>query len=372
MRIPLIRPYLPSAAKRLVCDVLDSGFLVEGRMTARLEEMTTEFLGASHAIAVDSCTDGLEIALRCLGIGPGDEVITSDYTFPATIQSILLVGATAVVVDADSRSMNMDMDRLEAAVTSATRAVMPVSTFGNPLDWDRLDGLRKRHGFYVVEDAACAFGAEYDGQRVGSRADMTCFSLHPRKFITTARGGMVTTENGQWADWMRSYKCFGKGGHATRAETVFDQMGANAMLPDVLSAIGVAQMEVAQEMLERRLALAGRYMELLSGVKEVSFPEIPEKGLHSMQSFCLFVDGRDRIMNSMREQGIEAQIGTYSMHMHPSFTDNEHVRFASDMKESRWAFDHCLTLPLYHEMTESEQDEVVEVLKGLLKGGNDD
>lgn len=366
MRIPLIRPYLPPETKQMVCDVIDSGFLVEGRMTAQLEQMTADYVSAAHSIAVDSCTDSLEIALRCLGIGPGDEVITSDYTFPATIQSILLVGATAVVVDIDRTTMNMDMDALEAAITPATKCVMPVATFGNPLDYDALNALKAKHGFYVVEDAACAFGAEYRGQRVGVQADITGFSLHPRKFITTARGGLITTENDEWANWMRSFKCFGKGAQATRADTCFDQMGANAMLPDVLSAIGVAQMKVVDEMLEKRFQLSERYDALLAEVEGVSFPGVVEGGVSSRQSYCIFIEERDHVMNAMREQGVESQIGTYSMHMHSAFTNNPLVRFESGMENSRWAFDHCLTLPLYHEMTEAEQDEVIENLQSQM------
>ena len=370
MRIPLIRPYLPAETKELVCQVLDSGYLVEGSMNARLEAMATSFLSAAHTVTVDSCTTGLEIALRCLSIGPGDEVITSDYTFPATIQAIIRTGAAAVVVDAEPRSMLMDLKQTEAAITPATRAIMPVATFGNPLDYDRIGELKHRHGFSVVEDAACAFGAEYQGRRVGVQADITCFSLHPRKFVTTARGGLNTTENEDWARWMRSYKCFGKATLATRADTVFAQPGANAMLPDVLAAIGVAQMNVVDEMLARRLELAARYRALLTDVPGISFPETPTGGVHSQQSFCVFVDDRDRVMQALRDQSIETQIGTYAMHMHQAFQDNPQVRFTSNMTGSRWAFDHCLTLPLYHEMTEVEQNEVVGRLEELCNASD--
>ncbi|WP_054649882.1 DegT/DnrJ/EryC1/StrS family aminotransferase [Salidesulfovibrio brasiliensis] len=370
MRIPLIRPYLPPRTKELVCGVLDSGFYVEGPMTARFEQLVADYLGVAHVIAVDSCTDALEISLRCLGIGPGNEVITSDYTFPATLQSIILTGATAVVVDVDARSMNIDLEAVEAAITPATKAVMPVATFGNPLEYRRLERLKQKYGLYVVEDAACAFGAEYRGEKVGIQSDLTSFSLHPRKFITTARGGMITTEKAKWAEWIRSYKCFGKGMQATRADTAFEQMGANAMLPDVLSAMGVAQMEFVDEMLARRMKLARRYLNLLQDVDGVCLPETVEGGNHSMQSFCVFVDDRDRVMSAMRNNGIEAQIGTYAMHMHKAFLDNEHVRFESSMSNSRWAFDHCLSLPLYHEMTDAEQDDVVDCLESAVASKN--
>ncbi|MGE4552567.1 MAG: DegT/DnrJ/EryC1/StrS family aminotransferase [Desulfovibrionaceae bacterium] len=362
MRIPLIKPYLPPSAKARVCAVLDSGFLVEGPCTAELEARLAAFTGAAHAVAMDSCTTALEVALRCLGVGPGHEVVVPDYTFPATAQAVQRAGARPVVVDVDPASMLMDLDALEAALTPGTRAVMPVSSFGNPLDWDALAALKARHGFFVVEDAACALGAEYRGRRVGVQADITVFSLHPRKFVTTARGGAATTENPEWARWMHAYKCFGRGESFSRADTRFDQPGANAMLPDVLSAIGLAQMEVAEEMLTRRLALAARYRELLAGASGVAFPTTPAGGVHSQQSFCVFVDNRDGVMATLREAGVEAQIGTYALHLHRAFAQAPDVRITGDMAGSRWDFEHCLTLPLFHEMTEAEQDEVAERL----------
>ncbi len=363
MRIPLIRPYLPEGTAELVAKVLDSGLFVEGPLTAEFEAMAAGFLGVPHCIAVDSATTGLEMAVRCLDIGPGDEVIVPDYTFPATALAVMCTGATPVLVDVDPDGMNMDMDAFAQAITPATRAVMPVSTFGNPLDYDRLLPLARERGILVIEDAACAFGAEYDGLPVGSHADMTVFSLHPRKSITTARGGLVTTGNDQWAHWLRSYKCFGKGAQATRAETTFDQPGRNAMLPDVLSAIGLPQLKMVGDILKRRRELARRYDTLLDGVEGIRRPSCTTKGLHAYQTYCVFVEQRDRVLSEMRAQGIEAQIGTYSLHKHSVFSRNSNVRIAGAMHHSRWVFDHALALPLYHEMTAAEQDEVVNTLQ---------
>ncbi len=369
MNIPLIRPYLPEGTVEGVTEVLQSGFLVEGPKTAELEAGAARFLRVAYCVAVDSCTTGLEMALRCLEIGPGDEVIIPDYTFPATGLAVLAVGATPVIVDVTPKSMNIDMAAIGAAITPATKAVMPVSTFGNPLDHDAFAALKKEHGLLVIEDAACAFGAEFNGERIGSQADITVFSLHPRKFLTAARGGLITTQNDVWAQWLRSYKCFGKGSQATRADTLFDQMGANAMLPDVLSVIALSQLQVADEMLARRIELARRYEALLADVPGVEFPDVVSGGVHSRQSFCIFIDNRDRVMESMRGAGVEVQIGTYALHLHSIFSNNGSVRIEGSMIGSRWAFDHCLTLPLYHEMTGSEQDIVVGMLKSCLKGG---
>ena len=148
-----------------------------------------EYTGAACCLAATSCTTGLDMALRALGIGPGDEVAVPDYTYPATATVVRLLGASATLVDVDPRTMLVDYDALEAAITPATKAVMPVSLFGNPLDWDRLDDIRRRRGVFLIEDAACALGSSYKGRRTGILADITVFSLHPRKTVTTGEGG---------------------------------------------------------------------------------------------------------------------------------------------------------------------------------------
>ena len=203
MRIPLIKPYIDDEVVTAVEGVLRSGFLTEGEVTAKFERKCAEFLSVSETIAVTSCTVGLEMAMRCLGIGPGDEVIVPDYTYPATAAAAANVGAAVVVVDIDPRTMLMDYGAAADAVTERTKAVVPVSLFGNPVDYRALSPFRER-GIPVVEDAACALGAGIDGARVGGRADITVFSLHPRKFITTGEGGLITTRKPEWAGWLRA------------------------------------------------------------------------------------------------------------------------------------------------------------------------
>ncbi len=209
--IPLMKPYVTPEVKQAVCDVLDSGWLTEGPVTRALEESFGRYIGCEYALAVSNCTVGLETALRALGIGPGHEVIVPDYTYPATAFAVNLVGATAVLVDVHPATLLIDYEALEAAITPRTRAVMPVSIFGNPLDYDRLHQIRARHGLYIIEDAACAIGAAFRNTKVGALADISVFSLHPRKFITTGEGGIITTANREWAEWMLSYTHFGTG-----------------------------------------------------------------------------------------------------------------------------------------------------------------
>ncbi|WP_147818798.1 DegT/DnrJ/EryC1/StrS family aminotransferase [Salidesulfovibrio onnuriiensis] len=360
--IPLIRPYITGDAKRRVNEVLDSGFLTEGPVTRELETVVARYLGVAHCLAVTSCTTGLEMALRCLGVSDGDEVIVPDYTYPATASAVALVGATPVIVDVDPQTMVIDYDALEAAVTPATKAVIPVSLFGNPVDYDRLSTIKKKHGLFVIEDAACALGAEFKGRMVGACADISVFSCHPRKFVTTGEGGLVTTGNAEWAEWMLSFKHFGMGVHESRQCTSFDRIGTNLKLSNILAAVGLSQMDMVEELLDRRRQLAALYQEALKSLPGISLPTVTEGGLHSYQSFCVFVDERDRVMASMREKGVEVQIGTYSLHMHKAFNANDKVRLHGAMQGSRRAFEQCLTLPLFHEMTREELDTVVRLL----------
>jgi dTDP-4-amino-4,6-dideoxygalactose transaminase len=191
MQIPLIKPFINEEIKKKVLSVLESGFLTEGPVAREFEEVCRKYLGCKHCIVVSSCTVGIEMALHCLNVGPGDEVIVPDYTYPATADAVAIVGAKIVLVDVDPGTMLMDYDALEGAISPRTKAMIPVSLFGNPLDYDRLNAIKEQYDIYIVEDAACALGAEYKSVRVGNLADISVFSLHPRKFITTGEGRCV-------------------------------------------------------------------------------------------------------------------------------------------------------------------------------------
>lgn len=367
MGIPLTKPFINEEIRRRVLGVLDSGFLTEGPVTKDLEEVCRTYLGAGHCVAVSSCTTGLEMALRCLGVGQGDEVIVPDYTYPATADVVAIVGARIVLVDVDPDTLLVDYDALESAISERTRAILPVSLFGNPLDYGRLNEIKARYRIPIVEDAACAFGAEYGGRKVGTLADMSVFSLHPRKFITTGEGGLLSTENADWAAWLHSYKKFGMETRDGGQTISFQRIGTNYKLSDVLSAIGLGQMQCVNELLDRRRHLASRYVDGLKSVEGLRIPATTPGGTHSYQSFCVFVKDRDRIRESMREKGIEVQIGTYSLHHEPAFRPSPHCRPHGDMKGSEYAREHSLVLPLYHDLRDEDQEQVVTELRRQLE-----
>jgi dTDP-4-amino-4,6-dideoxygalactose transaminase len=366
-KIPLIKPYINQNIKQRVLDVLDSGYLTEGPVTREFEDVFAKYVNAKHAIAVTSCTTGLEMALRAVGIGPGDEVIVPDYTYPATATVVAIVGAHCVIVDVDARNMLIDYNELEKAITPRTKAIIPVSLFGNPLDYNRLEDLKEKHNFFIIEDAACSIGAEYKDQKIGTLADITVFSLHPRKFITTGEGGMITTDNAEWAEWMNSYKHFGMNMSETNREGVqFEITGTNYKLSNLQAAVGLGQMEEIEILLSRRRMLAKRYISFFMDLPGIRLPEITDHGKHSYQSYCIFTPTRDMIMNVLRPKGLEVQIGTYALHLHKAFRDKKYYSIKGKMKGSLTAYEQCLTLPLYHDLTEEDQDYIFESIKSLI------
>jgi dTDP-4-amino-4,6-dideoxygalactose transaminase len=208
-KIPLTKPHITRGERGYVNEVLDSGYLTEGPVTREFENAVKTYVGSKYAVAVSNCTVGLEMALRVTEVGPGDEVIIPDYTHPGTASGIAAVGATIVLVDVDPETMLIDYEAIERAITGRTRAIIPVSLFGNPLDYDRLWKIKEEHNINLIEDAACSLGSQYKGTFVGNLADISVFSFHPRKLITTGEGGMITTNFMLLAKLMRSYKNFG-------------------------------------------------------------------------------------------------------------------------------------------------------------------
>lgn len=365
-KIPLIKPYIPEDALSRIEDVLKSGYLTEGPVTKEFESLCKDYIGVKHAFAVSNCTVGLEAALRAVGVGPGDEVIVPDYTYPATASVVHLVGATPVLVDVDPRSMLIDLEKASTALTPRTKAIMPVSLFGNPLDYDQLKKFKEKHDLIVIEDAACSIGAKYKETMVGAWADISVFSMHPRKFITTGEGGLITTNNPEYAAFIDAYKHFGIQKSAEREQMVFGMMGTNYKLCNIQAALGVSQMNMIEELLQRRLDVARRYDDLLQDMDGVTLPSVVPGARHSYQTYCLLVENRDKIMKSMRSQGIEAQIGTYSLHTHPAFQNDAHCRIHGELTGSTEAFMKALALPLFHDMTEAELQRVCQVVKSLL------
>lgn len=378
--IPLIRPFITDQIKEKVIEVLESGYLTEGPVTREFESKLKDYIGCKHLVAVTSATTGLEMALRALNIGFGDEIIVPDYTYPATASVVSFVGAKAVIVDVSKDTMLIDYDQIEKAITPKTKAIIPVSLFGYPLDYNRLNEIKDKYGVLIIEDAACSIGAEFNGVKVGNQADITVFSLHPRKFITTGEGGIVTTNDDRLGEWMNSYKHFGMNmGNTAREGVQFDILGTNYKLTNIQAAVGLGQLEHIDTLLAKRIELAKSYADLLHNVNGVILNPLLTNGkcyagctctnpscVHSYQTFAVFVENRDYIMSQMRARGIEVQIGTYSLHMHKAFQNENYIRLEGDMANSKWCYEHALALPLYHDLSPGLQQIVVNELTSLL------
>ncbi len=378
--IPLIKPYITQEIKDKVNEVLDSGYLTEGPVTKEFENTLKDYLGCDYLVAVTSATTGLEMALRALSIGAGDEVIVPDYTYPATASVAPLVGAKAVIVDVVKDTMLIDYDAIEDAITENTKAIIPVSLFGFPLDYNRLNEIKEKHNLYIIEDAACSIGAEFGGVKVGNQADITVFSLHPRKFITTGEGGVVTTNTESLGEWMNSYKHFGMNMNNTAREGVqFEIIGTNYKLTNIQAAIGLGQLKHIDKLLAKRIELANNYKKLLANVDGVQINPLLEEERcspdcscvkplckHSYQTFAVFVENRDMIMKELRGKGIEVQIGTYSLHMHSAYQNNPLIEIKGNMENSKWCYTHALALPLFDDLTFEQQETVVNELKKLI------
>jgi dTDP-4-amino-4,6-dideoxygalactose transaminase len=364
--IKLIEPVVGKEELALIEEVLQSGYMTEGPKTREFESGFAEYVGAKHGIATTSCTTAMELSLRVLGVGKGDEVIVPDFTYPATADVVRFVGATPVFVDVDIDSYNVDAEHIEEAITPQTKCVMPVSLFGNPIDIEPIEKLVEEHGFYIVEDAACSAGARRGDRRTGSMADLTSFSFHPRKVITTGEGGMVTTSSDEFAELSRSIKMFGMKAVPGNLSS-FTRPGTNYKLSDVLGAIGVVQLRKIDEIISRRRELASNYDKLLQDVEEIIPPKVDDGVRHVRQTYAvrITVDGaRDRLLNDLKEKNIQSQIGTYSLHVQPSFSG---VRQVGDLGTSKMLFENLLALPLSHYMTSEDQSYVISTIAGLLK-----
>jgi perosamine synthetase len=364
-RIPLTKPFIPAGTERAVAEVLASGFLTEGPRVRALEAGIAERTGRRFAIAATSATTGLEMAVRSLGLGPGDEVLVPDYTHPATGLAVMAAGATVVLVDVDPRTMLMDVDAALKALGPRTRAALPVSAFGAPLDYCDLDRLRAA-GLAVVEDAACSLGARCGAIPAGGWGEAAVFSLHPRKTLTTGEGGIVVTDDEVLARWMRGYKLFGSEAEPGQHLPRFVREGTNGKLSDINAAIGLVQLAAYDDMLEKRRAAAAHYDAHLAGLAGISRPDVIPGGIHAMQSYVILIPERDRVLTRLREGGIEVQIGTYALHRQPVFQPGPKVRWPRHPTASAQIYDQALALPLHCTISAAEQDEVVAALAAAL------
>jgi dTDP-4-amino-4,6-dideoxygalactose transaminase len=349
-----------------VREVLESGFLTQGPRAAEFERLVTGITGVPYGFATSSATTALHLALHAMGVTAGDEVVLPDFSFPATANVVVQLGATPVFVDIDLATYDLDPGLLEAAITPRTTAIMPVHAFGLVADMDPINEIAARHGLPVLEDAACALAGVYRGRMAGALGTAAAFSFHPRKIITTGEGGMVTTSDESLADRMRVLRSHG----GVRGELYMDfvDAGYNYRLSDVHAAIGIAQMRRLDHILERRRSLAGQLNARLRGIEGVTVPFVPDGVEHTYQSYVVLLDDaidRDEVIRQLAALGVESTLGTYSMHLQPYFRERFGIA-DEQLPNATRAHRQALTLPLSPQYGDAEVDQVAEALAAVL------
>lgn len=368
--LPVIRPVFDRAEQDNITRCLESGHVTQGKFVAEFERLFQNFLPVPHAVAVTSCTAALHIGLLALGIGKGDEVLVPSFTFVATANAVELTGATPVFVDVLPREYNIDMDSARKAVTAKTRAIIPVHQFGLCADMDAVLDLAGQEGLLVIEDAACATGSMFKGRSAGSMGDLGCFSFHPRKVITTGEGGMLTTRNSDLAETARRLRNHGArplpGNAAAWQMAEYDQCGLNYRMPDILAAVGCAQMEKIQKILAERKRIARLYMAAFQGVDSVEVPTEPEDRVHSWQSFVILVrkgqNKRNAYAAQLTDRGVQVRCGTHAVHrLH--YYAQKYGLAPQSLPGASLCEDSTLVLPIFHGMTEADVERVAAVFR---------
>lgn len=386
--IPVARPHLGEEEVSAAGRVILSGWVTQGPEVVAFEKEFAAFVRAPHACAVSSGTAALHLALRAVGVRPGDEVITVSHSFIATANSIRYCGALPVFVDIEPKMFNIDPHKIEPAINERTKAILCVHQIGMPCDLNAILEIARKRGIRVVEDAACAVGSEtlcHGGwERIGKpHSDVACFSFHPRKLLTTGDGGMLTTSDSELDAKFRLWRQHGMSvpdtvRHSSPKVTFesYPEMGFNYRMTDIQAAVGREQLKRLPEAVTRRRQLAARYNELLSDVPGLILPKEPAWARTNWQSYCVRLpDGTDqrRFMQDMLDEGIATRRGIMCSHLEPAYQEPGTWRCAEsscrpsgncpNLVESERAQNEGVLLPLFSQMTEEQQSRVANVLR---------
>lgn len=355
-----------------VVDVLQSDFLTTGPKIAEFEQTVADYVGAKYAVAISNGTSALHAACFAAGIGPGDEVITTPLTFAASANCVLYCGGTPVFADVDPKTYNIDPEDIQRKITDRTKAIIAVHLAGQPCDMDAIHSIAREHGLIVIEDGAHALGSVYKGKKVGSMSDMTTFSFHPVKPITTGEGGMIVTDNEDFYKKMILFRSHG----ITRDDSMMTRndgpwfyqqfdLGYNYRITDIQCALGCSQMKKLDRFLARRKEIVARYNEAFADCDNIITPyqlSDTESGWHL---YIVQVKNCDRrqVFEAMREKGIGVNVHYIPVYMHPYYQEHgyENVHCAN----AEEIYSHIISLPLYPGLTSEQQDYVIDTLKSL-------
>lgn len=370
--IAFSRPYFGDAEAEAAAAVIRSGWVVGGPRLAQFEEQFAAACGAQYAVGVSSWTTGAFLVLHTWGIGPGDEVIVPSLTFIASVNVIRHVGATPVFADVDPHTYNLDPKDARRKITSRTRAIVPVDQIGMPCDIDAFNALARHHDLHILDDAACAFGSRNDSRPLGSLAEVTVFSLHARKVITTGEGGMIVTNDGAFANRLRrlrhqgmSLSDFARHNAAPTTFESYPEIGYNFRITDVQAAIGLAQLGRLEEILARRREVAERFQRALANNPMFIPPYVPKQLSPNWQSYqiALRVDAslaRNAVMDRLHAMGVPTRRGVMASHLEPPYQS-----INADLPNTEMLAARTLQLPIHPSLDQAQQDRVLAALDAV-------
>ena len=363
--IPLCKAGITSLERKLINEVLETGWLSNGPMLKRFEEAISSFVGTKYAIGVNSGTSALHLSLKSLGIKEGDEVIAPAFSFIASTNPLLIEGIIPVFVDVNPETYLMDAHLISREITERTRAILPVDLLGHAVDIDSIRDVADRHQLSIVEDSCEALGSEYKGKKVGNKSDLACFGFFPNKQITTGEGGVIVTSNEDLAEKCRMMRAHGRASNELFQKYAF--FGYNYKMPELSAALGVAQMMRIQEILAQKEGVARIYSEQLSGIEEITLPRDSKHSRKSWFTMLVYFKGIPgvKIMDFLKTKGIQSRDYFCPIHLQPEYVR----RFGHKKGDFPVAEDlakHHLGLPFYQDMNEEEIGYVTSSLKEAI------
>lgn len=358
IKVPIAKPIIGEEEIENVVEVLKSGMIAQGPKVMEFEEKFANWIGAKYGIATNSGTSALHVALLACGIGEGDEVITTPFTFIASGNAIVYTGATPVFADIDLDTYTIDPDSIENLITDKTKAILPVQLYGQAADMDEIREIAEKHDLKIIEDAAQAHGAEYNGEKVGTLGDMACFSFYPTKNMTTSEGGMITTNDEELAKKAQMFRA-----HGASERYHHDEIGYNFRMTDIAAAIGLAQLNVIDEFNNKRISNANYLNEQLKDVEGIVTPKSPDNYKHVYHQYTIRVEkgNRDDWVEFLTNKGI----GTGIHYPIPLYNQPIYKKLGieGDCPLAEKAADNVISLPVHPSLTKEDLDLVVDAVK---------